>query len=308
MPMLDKNWIFEEQVMRYVARNGFHILGAHTDSPCLKLKPVTKVVKGGYLEVGVQTYGGQLWYTWFDRDLTVAGMVILRQEKEGSTSYLHRLVRIEEPIMRIPTLAIHLDRDVNNGFKPNTQSHLVPILATLVKAEFNKAAADNDSIENGPQNDGKKENDKTGSKNAKHHSLLLQLLASELGCEPDDICDFELQACDSQPSIVAGAAKEFIFSGRLDNLCSSFCSLKKVVSSKNALAERLKSAESGPKRFTTKFVLLSLSVPSLYDKYQDHIDDKLYMIHWKIRTLCGKLDSNPLRKILLPSNKAKKME
>ncbi|KAI9089944.1 hypothetical protein K1719_028914 [Acacia pycnantha] len=56
------------------------------------------------------------------------------------------------------------------------------------------------------------------------------------------------------------------------------------------------------------FVLLSLSVPPLYDKYQDHIDDKLYMIHRKIRTLCGKLDNNPLRKILLPSNKAKKME
>ncbi|XP_028791682.1 probable aspartyl aminopeptidase isoform X2 [Neltuma alba] len=161
---------------KYVAGNGFHILGAHTDSPCLKLKPVTKVVKGGYLEVGVQTYGGGLWHTWFDRDLTVAGRVIIRQEKEGSTSYLHRLVRIEEPIMRIPTLAIHLDRTVNDGFKANTQNHLLPILATLVKAELNKAVGDNDSTENGPQNDGKEANDKTGSKNAKHHSLLLQAL------------------------------------------------------------------------------------------------------------------------------------
>ncbi|XP_028791681.1 probable aspartyl aminopeptidase isoform X1 [Neltuma alba] len=216
---------------KYVAGNGFHILGAHTDSPCLKLKPVTKVVKGGYLEVGVQTYGGGLWHTWFDRDLTVAGRVIIRQEKEGSTSYLHRLVRIEEPIMRIPTLAIHLDRTVNDGFKANTQNHLLPILATLVKAELNKAVGDNDSTENGPQNDGKEANDKTGSKNAKHHSLLLQLLASKLGCEPDDICDFELQACDTQPSIIAGAAKEFVFSGRLDNLCMSFCTLKALIDS-----------------------------------------------------------------------------
>lgn len=69
-----------------------------------------QVSKGGYLEVGVQTYGGGLWHTWFDRDLTIAGRVIIREEKNGSASYSHRLVRIEEPIMRIPTLAIHLDR------------------------------------------------------------------------------------------------------------------------------------------------------------------------------------------------------
>ncbi|ESW09930.1 hypothetical protein PHAVU_009G167900 [Phaseolus vulgaris] len=220
---------------KYVAGNGFYIIGAHTDSPCLKLKPVSKVVKGGILEVGVQIYGGGLWHTWFDRDLTVAGRVILREENAGSVSYSHHLVRIEEPIMRIPTLAIHLDRTVSDGFKFNNETHLIPILATALKGELNKL-----SSENGNQTDVKKASDKTGTANTKHHLLLLQLLASKLGCETDDIYDFELQACDTQPSTVGGAAKEFIFSGRLDNLCMSFCSLKALIdatSSESSLEE-----------------------------------------------------------------------
>ncbi|KAL9247507.1 hypothetical protein vseg_020933 [Gypsophila vaccaria] len=208
---------------KYVAGNGFYIIGAHTDSPCLKLKPVSKVSKGGYLEVGVQTYGGGLWHTWFDRDLTIAGRIVIRKVQDGSTSYSHRLIRIQDPIMRIPTLAIHLDRGVNDGFKPNTQSHVTPILATLVKEELNKVVDAKDLLEDKDQT----ENSKT--KTQKHHSLLLKLLADNAGCEPGDICDFELQACDTQPSIIGGALKEFVFSGRLDNLCSSFCSLKALI-------------------------------------------------------------------------------
>ncbi|KAG2676123.1 hypothetical protein I3760_12G037000 [Carya illinoinensis] len=221
---------------KYVAGNGFHIVGAHTDSPCLKLKPVSKVTKGGYLEVGVQTYGGGLWHTWFDRDLTVAGRMIIREEKDGSVSYSHRLIRVERPIMRIPTLAIHLDRGINDGFKINTQSHLLPVLATSIKAELNKAVTENGPVETGVQIDGDKVNERTTNNSSKHHSLLLQLLASQIGCKPDDICDFELQVCDTQPSIVAGATKEFIFSGRLDNLCMSFCSLKALIDATSSVS------------------------------------------------------------------------
>lgn len=213
---------------KYVAGNGFYIVGAHTDSPCLKLKPKSKVTKGGYLEVGVQTYGGGLWHTWFDRDLTIAGRMVVKQVKDGSTSYSHRLVRIKDPIMRIPTLAIHLDRNINtDGFKPNTQSHLAPVLATAVKEELNRNMSEY-STENGAQTDAKRSED-SKKDNQKHHSVLLQLLAENAGCEPNDICDFELQACDTQPSIIAGALKEFVFSGRLDNLCMSFCSLKALI-------------------------------------------------------------------------------
>uniref|UniRef100_A0A7N0VEM2 Aspartyl aminopeptidase n=1 Tax=Kalanchoe fedtschenkoi TaxID=63787 RepID=A0A7N0VEM2_KALFE len=213
---------------KYVGGNGFHIVGAHTDSPCLKLKPVSKVSKGGYLEVGVQTYGGGLWHTWFDRDLTIAGRVILRETKDGSVSYSHRLVRIKDPIMRIPTLAIHLDRGVNDGFKVNTHNHLVPVLATSIKAELNKKVSENTgAVEGGVV--GKKYDVNTDCEKQNHHPLLLQLLATEIGCQPHEICDFELQACDTQPSVVAGAMNEFIFSGRLDNLCMTFCSLKALI-------------------------------------------------------------------------------
>ncbi|XP_037434434.1 probable aspartyl aminopeptidase [Triticum dicoccoides] len=205
---------------KYVAGNGFHIIGAHTDSPCLKLKPVTKITKGGYLEVGVQTYGGGLWYTWFDRDLTIAGRVLVREKKDGVVSYGHKLVRVQEPIMRIPTLAIHLDRTISSeGLKINNQNHLVPVLGTLIKHEMQKLV------------EGNVPGESSGGENTKHHPLLLQLIAKEANCEVDEICDFELQLCDTQPSVVAGAMKEFIFSGRLDNLCMSFCSLKALVES-----------------------------------------------------------------------------
>ncbi|XP_052874215.1 probable aspartyl aminopeptidase [Gossypium arboreum] len=162
-----EDWKLEAGKRYFLTRNhstivAFAIVGAHTDSPCLKLKPVSEVKKAGYLEVGVQTYGGGLWHTWFDRDLTVAGRAMIREEKGGSVSYSHRLVRIEEPIMRVPTLASHLDRGVNDGFKVNTQSHLLPVLATSVKVELNKEFAENGLAE------------KTTNK-SRHHAFLLQV-------------------------------------------------------------------------------------------------------------------------------------
>jgi len=192
---------------------GFHIIAAHTDSPTFKLKPVSdRKMKGGFVGVNVQTYGGGLWYTWFDRDLSVAGRVLLR-EPDGSV--VHRLVQIDRPIMRIPSLAIHLNASIRtDGFKPNEEKHLAPVLATAIKSELEGFEIDSD--DEAPQ---------------MHHPLLLAVLAEELNCDTSDIADFELNVCDTQPSVIGGVAKEFVLSGRLDNLASSYCAVEALLAS-----------------------------------------------------------------------------
>ncbi|PKA57325.1 putative aspartyl aminopeptidase [Apostasia shenzhenica] len=198
----------------YSVGSGFHVVAAHTDSPCLKLKPRTACLKSGYQMVNVQTYGAGLWHTWFDRDLSVAGRVIL---KSGDGCFIHRLVKVKRPILRVPTLAIHLDRSVNtDGFKPNLESHLVPLLAT--KFEESHAKSEEKPLQ-------------PGSSKGAHHSLLLEVLSEELDCKVNEILSIELNVCDTQPSCLGGGKNEFIFSGRLDNLASSYCSLKALVDS-----------------------------------------------------------------------------
>ncbi|KAK3163112.1 hypothetical protein QOZ80_1BG0097810 [Eleusine coracana subsp. coracana] len=195
---------------KYRVGNGFNIIAAHTDSPCLKLKPRSASFKSGHQMVNVQTYGGGLWHTWFDRDLTLAGRVIL---KAPDGSFKHKLVKVSRPLIRVPTLAIHLNRTVNSdGFKPNLETHLVPLLAT--KHEETIMNSD----------------DKTSTKVA-HHPLLLQILSEEIGCESDEIIGMELNVCDTQPSCLGGGSNEFIYSGRLDNLASCYCALRSLMDS-----------------------------------------------------------------------------
>ena len=123
---------------KYAPGNGFNIIGAHTDSPCPKLKPVSAVKKGGFLGVGVQTYGGGLWHTWFDRELSLAGSVIVREE-DGS--FTKKLVDVRRPLLRIPNLCIHLTSAEERGkFAPNKETHLQPILG-LISDAVNKPAA-----------------------------------------------------------------------------------------------------------------------------------------------------------------------
>jgi len=194
---------------RFKPGNGCNIIGAHTDSPVLKLKPISNISRSGYVLVGVQPYGGGLWHTWFDRDLSIAGRVVVRVSEN---KFDHRLVRINNPILRIPTLAIHLDSSVNEAFKFNTETHLVPVIATTVKSVLEK-------------------------KDDKHSTTLMTLLANELKCEVSNICDFELCLYDTQKPALGGALNEFIFSARLDNLMSSFSALEALLGTEETLAQ-----------------------------------------------------------------------
>ncbi|CAA3005191.1 probable aspartyl aminopeptidase [Olea europaea subsp. europaea] len=228
---------------RYSIGNGFHVIAAHTDSPCLKLKPKFSSSKSGYLMVNVQTYGSGLWHTWFDRDLSLAGRVILRAD-DGSFS--HKLVKINRPLLRVPTLAIHLNRTVNtDGFKPNLETHLIPLLAT----EPEKASSEL--------------NDKMNASYSKdpHRQLLMEILSDELGCKAENIVSVELNVCDTQPSCLGGANNEFIFSGRLDNLASSFCALR-------ALVDSCASAEDLANEHTIRMIALFDNEEVGSDSYQ----------------------------------------
>ncbi|KAJ2850228.1 hypothetical protein IWW36_002078 [Coemansia brasiliensis] len=196
--------------------NGTSIVAAHSDSPCLKLKPVSKKSGSGFLQVGVQLYGGGLWHTWFDRDLSVAGRVMV---KDGAGGYAARLVSIDEPIMRIPSLAIHMDRSANEAFKFNKEVHMTPILATV------------DKVLNG-----------TGDEESApaHHPVLLERIAKQLDVSTADIADFELCLFDTQKATIGGLLDELIYAARLDNLNSSYCAIEGLINSlsgENALED-----------------------------------------------------------------------
>jgi aspartyl aminopeptidase len=191
----------------------FTVIGAHTDSPCFKVKPVSNITPThGYLQVGVECYGGGLWHTWFDRDLGIAGRVIVRQQGSGELSV--RLVHIKKPILRIPNLAIHLTSNyVQNGFKVDREKHTVPILGLeAVEAQLNGLR----------ENKTESEREDMSSAARRHPSALLALLAEELGVLPVEIVDLDLCLTDTQPSAVGGVDDEFILAPRLDNLASCF--------------------------------------------------------------------------------------
>lgn len=205
------------------------MIGAHTDSPCLRIKPVSKRQSDGFLQVACETYGGGLWHTWFDRDLSIAGRAMVRT-KDGNIE--QRLVKVERPILRIPTLAIHLDRQ--EKFEFNKESQLFPI-AGLVAAELNRQGKVADS---GAETQKDAPFEPLAVPTERHHPYIVDIIAEEAGASAADIVDFEIVLYDTQKSVVGGLNNELIFSPRLDNLMMTYCSvdgLIKSVASSSAL-------------------------------------------------------------------------
>jgi len=172
---------------------GFRVLGAHTDSPNLRLKPLADLAAEGYRQLAVEPYGGVLLHTWLDRDLSLAGRVSLR---DGDAGVRTALVDFQRPLLRVPSLAIHLYRELREeGLKLNAQQHAVPVLG----------------LEDAPP--------------------LPELLAAELRARnhgevtPEDVLAFDLMTYDVQPACVAGARGEFVHAARLDNLASCHAAL-----------------------------------------------------------------------------------
>ena len=177
-----------------------------------------------------------MWHTWFDRDLAIAGRVMVKS-KDGNMEM--RLVRIKKPILRIPNLAVHFGGSV--PFEFNKESQLFPITG-LVSAELNRTGktADERKKEEGEEEKPQDHFEPLKAPTQRHHPYLIDLISTEAHCKPEDILDFELVLYDTQASCIGGLNDEFVFSARLDNLGMTYCAVEGLIqslSSQSALKE-----------------------------------------------------------------------
>lgn len=170
-----------------LGKSGMRLAGAHTDSPCLMVKPLPEITKAGYFQLGVEVYGGALLNPWFDRDLSIAGRVVYR---DADKQLKQTMVDFERPVAMIPSLAIHLDREANAGRTVNAQTDIPPLLMLAPK----------------------------GSKATDFRALLAETFLPAKA----EVLDFELCLYDTQPAAMVGLKEEFLASARLDNLLSCY--------------------------------------------------------------------------------------
>jgi len=211
-------WQLESDQGYYVTRNdssiiafklgddpvtdGINMVGAHTDSPCLKVKPEPEMLKKGYYQLGVEVYGGALLNPWFDRDLSLAGRVNYIDTDGDLESCL---INFEKPVAVIPSLAIHLDRNANKDRSINSQTDIPPILLKLPSAE---------------------EKNKPSFK-----EILLQKIKGNT--DAVEVLDYELSFYDVQQPAYIGLHQDFIASARLDNLLSCYTALMAMTETSN---------------------------------------------------------------------------
>ena len=210
-----ETWQLQPQGRYYVTRNdssiiaiklgqhdpvqhGIRMVGAHTDRPCLKVKPQPELARHGYWQLGVEVYGGVLLSPWFDRDLSLAGRVTFKHNEQLQS----RLIDFKHAIASIPSLAIHLNREANSGWAINAQTELPPVLAQL-----------------------------QGETKQDFRALLADQLQREHAISDACVLDYELCFYDSQPAALIGLNQDFIASARLDNLLSCYSGLQALLNS-----------------------------------------------------------------------------
>ena len=190
-----------------MAEAGFRMICAHCDSPTFRIKPNAEMLcEGGIVKLNTEVYGGPIMSTWFDRPLTIAGRVIVRGEDAFSPQTL--LLHVKRPLLQISNLAIHFNREVNDGVKLSRQKDMLPILGIV-----------NDALEQG--------------------NMLMNVICSELGVLQRDILDFDLYLADATPACTFGVHNEFISSGRLDDLSMCFAGLEAMLGTETADATKV---------------------------------------------------------------------
>ena len=169
-----------------LADNGFHLICAHCDSPTFRIKPNAEMLcEGGITKLNTEVYGGPIMSTWFDRPLSLAGRVLIKTDDVMQPET--RLLHIKRPLLQITNLAIHFNRQVNDGVKLSKQKDMLPLLGIVT-----------DQLESG--------------------NMLMNVIAEELGVNIPDILDFDLYLYDIAPACTFGVHDEFISGGRLDDL------------------------------------------------------------------------------------------
>ena len=196
--------IYAFQISRKaLAETGFHMICAHCDSPTFRIKPHAEIdCEGGIVKLNTEVYGGPIMSTWFDRPLTLAGRVIVKSKDVMTPTTL--LLHVKRPLLQISNLAIHFNRQVNDGVKLSRQKDVLPILGII-----------NDELEKG--------------------NLLMNIILEELNKQQtvarEDILDFDLYLADATPACTFGAHNELISSGRLDDLSMCFAGLEALLAS-----------------------------------------------------------------------------
>ena len=180
-----------------LADAGFHMICAHCDSPTFRIKPNAEMdCEGGIVKLNTEVYGGPIMSTWFDRPLTLAGRVIVKGKDAMHPQTL--LLHIKRPLLQISNLAIHFNRQVNDGVKLSRQKDVLPILGII-----------NDELEKG--------------------NLLMNVITDELHIQKEEILDFDLYLADATPACTFGAHDEFISSGRLDDLSMCWAGVEAMI-------------------------------------------------------------------------------